>query len=138
MVVIRLTVAAITVSALCVVAPAQEGKTCPTGYICPVCSEENGVRTCRVERPGQPTLAQAAVPAAPRYLAAERQCAISTTRASGISIRTVCYPLAVRSVTLDARGVPNAQPMSTKTTPRKLATLRPSPTTSRLSVKGPV
>jgi hypothetical protein len=65
MVAIRLTVAATIVSALCVVAHAQEGKPCPSGYICPVCSEENGVRTCRVERPEQPELPQAAVPMAP-------------------------------------------------------------------------
>ena len=37
----------------------------PSGNICRVCSEENGVRTCRVERPGQPALPQAAVPTAP-------------------------------------------------------------------------
>ena len=61
----RLTVAAIIVSAPCVDAHAQEGKPCPSGHICPVCSEENGVRTCRVERPGQPALPQAAVPMAP-------------------------------------------------------------------------
>lgn len=54
MAVIRLIVVGIIVSALCVVAHAQEGKPCPDGYICPVCSEENGVRTCRVERPGEP------------------------------------------------------------------------------------
>jgi hypothetical protein len=30
------------------------------------------------------------------YLAAESRCAISTTPASSISIRTVCYPVAVR------------------------------------------
>src|ERR1700688_1781787 len=91
MVVMRLTVAALIVSAPCVVAHAQEGKPCPSGHICPVCSEENGVRTCRVERPGQPALAQAAGPPAPLdYLAAKRRCAISaTTRAFGISIRTV-------------------------------------------------
>ena len=49
MVIIRLTVVGIIVSAFCVVAHAQEGKPCPSGHICPVCSEENGVRTCRVE-----------------------------------------------------------------------------------------
>jgi hypothetical protein len=65
MAVIRLIVVAIIVSALCVLAHAQEGKPCPSGHICPVCSEENGVRTCRVERPGQPALPQAAFPTAP-------------------------------------------------------------------------
>ena len=65
MAVIRLTVVAIIVSPLYVVAHAQEGKPCPSGHICPVCSEENGVRTCRVERPGQPALPQAAAPTAP-------------------------------------------------------------------------
>ena len=61
MAVMRLIVVAIIVSALSVVAHAQEGKPCPSGHICPVCSEENGVRTCQVERPGQPAL----VPTAP-------------------------------------------------------------------------
>ena len=61
MAVIRLTLVGIIVSALCVVAHAQEEEPCPSGHICPVCSEENGVRTCRVERPEQPALPQAAV-----------------------------------------------------------------------------
>src|SRR6516165_12809723 len=65
MAVIRLTVVGIIVSALYVVAHAQEGKPCPEGHICPVCSEENGVRTCRVDRPDQPAPSQAAVPTAP-------------------------------------------------------------------------
>ena len=65
MAVVRLIVVAIIVSAFCVVARAQEGKPCPSGHICPVCSEENGVRTCRVERPGQPARPQAADPTAP-------------------------------------------------------------------------
>jgi hypothetical protein len=67
MAVIRLTVVALIVSALCVVAHAQEAKPCPSGHICPVCSEENGIRTCRVERPGQPALPQAAA-SAPRNI----------------------------------------------------------------------
>jgi hypothetical protein len=62
MAVIRLIVVGIIVSALGVVVHAQEGKPCPDGYICPVCSEENGVRTCRVERPGEPASPQAAAP----------------------------------------------------------------------------
>ena len=49
MAVIRLTGVALIVSALCVVAHAQETKPCPSGHICPVCSEENGIRTCRIE-----------------------------------------------------------------------------------------
>jgi hypothetical protein len=61
MAVIRLTVVGIIVSALCVVANAQEGKPCPEGHICPVCSEEKGVRTCRVDRPEEPAPPQAAV-----------------------------------------------------------------------------
>ena len=64
MMVIRLTVAAIIVSTLSVVGRAQDGKPCPSGHICPVCSEDNGVRICKVDRPGPP-LPQAAVPAAP-------------------------------------------------------------------------
>jgi hypothetical protein len=67
MAVIRLTVVALIVSALCVVAHAQEAKPCPSGHICPVCSEENGIRTCRVDRPGQPALPQAAA-SAPRNI----------------------------------------------------------------------
>jgi len=62
--VIRLTVAAIIVSTLSVVGRAQDGKPCPSGHICPVCSEDNGVRICKVDRPGPP-LPQAVVPAAP-------------------------------------------------------------------------
>ena len=69
MVIIRLTVVGIIVSAFCVVAHAQEGKPCPSGHICPVCSEENGVRTCRVDRPEQPALPQAAVRTAPLHIA---------------------------------------------------------------------
>jgi hypothetical protein len=63
MAVTRLTVVGIIVSALCVAAHAQEGKPCPEGHICPVCSEGNGMRTCRVDRPEQPAPPQAAVPA---------------------------------------------------------------------------
>jgi hypothetical protein len=64
MAVIRLTVV-IIVSVLCALAHAQEGKPCPEGHICPVCSEENGVRSCRVDRPEEPSLPQAAVPTTP-------------------------------------------------------------------------
>jgi hypothetical protein len=64
MMVIRLTVAAIIVSTLSMVGSAQDGKPCPSGHICPVCSEDNGVRTCKVDRP-EPAPPQAAVPAAP-------------------------------------------------------------------------
>jgi hypothetical protein len=110
MAVMRLIVVAIIVSALSVVAHAQEGKPCPSGHICPVCSEENGVRTCRVERPGQPALPTSGGPdGATGYLAAERRCAIATTAApaSGISIRTVCYPFAVRRRRSRRRGRPD-------------------------------
>src|SRR6516165_10447536 len=80
MAVIRLTVVGIIVSALCVVANAQEGKPCPEGHICPVCSEENGVRTCRVDRPEQPAPPQAAVPKAPSHIS-PRSGAASTSPA---------------------------------------------------------
>jgi hypothetical protein len=48
MAVIRLTVVALIVSALCVVAHAQEAKPRPSGHICPFCSEENGIFCARV------------------------------------------------------------------------------------------
>ena len=68
MTVIRLTVVALITAALGAVAHAQEAKPCPSGHICPVCSEENGLRTCRVERPGQPELPAAAAPAPGKIL----------------------------------------------------------------------
>ena len=79
MVVIRLAVVALIVSALCVVAHAQEAKPCPDGHICPVCSEENGIRTCRVERPGQPASPQAAAPAPKSILPRSSAAAPSTS-----------------------------------------------------------
>jgi hypothetical protein len=64
MIAIRLTVAAVMISTLCEIVHAQEEKPCPSGHICPVCSEDNGIRTCKVHRPG-PALPQAVLPAAP-------------------------------------------------------------------------
>ena len=59
----RVAIVAIIVSALCVAAQAQEAKPCPSGHICPVCTEQDGVRSCKVERPSQqPELPQAAAP----------------------------------------------------------------------------
>ena len=58
----RGTIVAIIFSFVCVAAHAQEGKPCPSDHICPVCTEQNGVRSCKVERPGQPELPQAAAP----------------------------------------------------------------------------
>ena len=56
-------IVAIIVSALCVAAQAQEVKPCPSGHICPVCTDQDGIRSCKVERPGQqPELPQAAAP----------------------------------------------------------------------------
>ena len=49
MMVIRLTAAAVASLTLVAVGYAQEGKPCPSGHICPVCSEDNGVRTCKVD-----------------------------------------------------------------------------------------
>jgi hypothetical protein len=45
-----------------VAARAQEAKPCPSGHICPVCTEQNGVRSCKVEHPGQPESPQATAP----------------------------------------------------------------------------
>jgi hypothetical protein len=59
----RVAIVAIIVSALCVAAQAQKAKPCPSGDICPICTEQDGVRSCKVERPGQqPELPQAAAP----------------------------------------------------------------------------
>jgi hypothetical protein len=55
-------IVAIIVSFVCVAARAQEAKPCPPDHICPVCTEQNGVRSCKVERTGQPELPQAAPP----------------------------------------------------------------------------
>lgn len=58
----REAIVAIIVSLVCVSARAQEAKPCPSDHICPVCTEQNGVRSCKVERPGQPELPQATAP----------------------------------------------------------------------------
>jgi hypothetical protein len=59
----RAAIVAIIVPALCMAAQAQEAKPCPSGHICPICTEQDGVRSCKVERPGQqPELPQAAAP----------------------------------------------------------------------------
>jgi len=55
-------IVAIIVLFVCVAARAQEAKPCPPDHICPVCTEQNGVRSCKVERPGQPELPQATTP----------------------------------------------------------------------------
>jgi hypothetical protein len=55
-------IVAIIVSFVCVAARARETKPCPSDHICPVCTEQNGVRSCKVERPGQPELPQATTP----------------------------------------------------------------------------
>jgi hypothetical protein len=62
MAVIRGTIVAIIFSFFCVAAHAQEAKPCPSDHICPVCTEQDGGRSCKVERPGQPELPQATVP----------------------------------------------------------------------------
>ena len=53
MAVMRWAIVAIIVSFVSVAARAQEAKPCPSGHICPVCTEQDGVRSCKVERPGQ-------------------------------------------------------------------------------------
>jgi hypothetical protein len=62
MAVMRWTIVAIIVSFVSVAARAQEAKPCPSDHICPVCTEQDGVRSCKVERPGQSELPQAAAP----------------------------------------------------------------------------
>jgi len=63
MAVMRWAIVAIIVSFVSVAARAQEAKPCPSGHICPVCTEQDGVRSCKVERPGQqPELPQATAP----------------------------------------------------------------------------
>jgi hypothetical protein len=91
--VIRLTVAAVTSLTLIAVAYTQEGKPCPSGHICPICSEDNGVRTCKVDRPPQATARTVPLDVSPPQCG----CASSVTApTAGISIRAVCYPLALR------------------------------------------
>src|SRR5271154_282703 len=62
MTVIRGTIVAIISSCVCLAAHAQEAKPCPSDHICPVCTEQNGDRSCKVERPGEPELPQATGP----------------------------------------------------------------------------
>ena len=62
MAVMRGAIVAIIVSFVCVAARAQEAKPCPSDHICPVCTEQDGVRSCKVERPGQPQPPQATAP----------------------------------------------------------------------------
>ena len=62
MAVMRGAIVAIIVSFVCVAARAQEAKPCPSDHICPVCTEQDGVRSCKVERLGQPELPQATAP----------------------------------------------------------------------------
>ena len=46
----RVAIVAIIVPALCMAAQAQEAKPCPSGHICPICTDQDGVRSCKVER----------------------------------------------------------------------------------------
>ena len=55
----RVSIVAIIVPALCMAAQAQEA-TCPSGHICPICTEQDGVRSCKVERPGMAARAREA------------------------------------------------------------------------------
>jgi hypothetical protein len=52
----------IIISFVCVAARSQEAKPCPSDKICPVCTEQNGERSCKVERPGEPELPQTTAP----------------------------------------------------------------------------
>jgi hypothetical protein len=56
-------IVAIIVSFVFVAARAQEARPCPSDKICPVCIEQDGQRSCKVEGPGQPELPQATAPA---------------------------------------------------------------------------
>src|ERR1700722_6625593 len=92
----RVAIVAIIVSALCVAAQAQEVKPCPSGHICPVCTDQDGIRSCKVERPGQqPELAGGG--AAAGYLAVERCCVAAPSAAAPPCLppRPVCLALAV-------------------------------------------
>ena len=62
MAVMRWAIVAIIVSFVSVAARAQEAKPCPSDKICPVCIEQDGLRSCKVEGPGQPKLPQATAP----------------------------------------------------------------------------
>ena len=95
----RLAIVAIIVPALCMAVQAQEAKPCPSGHICPICTEQDGVRSCKVERPGQ-QLGTASSGGAAGYLAAERCCVVATSAAAppGLSPRPVCHPVAVVAV----------------------------------------
>jgi hypothetical protein len=55
-------IVAIIILLVCVAARAQEPKPCPSDKICPVCTEQDGRRSCKVEGPGQPELSQATAP----------------------------------------------------------------------------
>jgi hypothetical protein len=52
----------IIISFVCVAARSQEAKPCSIDKICPVCTEQNGERSCKVERPGEPELPQTTAP----------------------------------------------------------------------------
>jgi hypothetical protein len=43
----RVAIVAIIVPALCMAAQAQDAKPCPSGHICPICTEQDGVRSCK-------------------------------------------------------------------------------------------
>ena len=62
MMVVRGTILAILSWFICLAAHAQEAKPCPSDHICPVCTEQNGERSCTVERPGPSELPQATAP----------------------------------------------------------------------------
>jgi hypothetical protein len=55
-------IVAIVVLLACVAARAQEAKPCPSDKICPVCIEQDGHRSCKVEGAGQPELPATAPP----------------------------------------------------------------------------
>lgn len=72
-------IVAIIVSFVCVAARAQETKPCPPDHICPICTEQDGDRSCKVESAGQPEVppldarpnitVRAAAPLPPEYRA---------------------------------------------------------------------
>jgi hypothetical protein len=92
----RVSIVAIIVPALCMAAQAQEAKPCPSGHICPICTEA-GRRQVMQGRETGATAGAAPSGDAAGYLAAERCCVVATSAAAppGLSPRPACHPLAV-------------------------------------------
>jgi hypothetical protein len=84
MAVMRGAIVAIIVSFVSVAARAQEAKPCPSGHICPVCTEQDGVRSMQGRAPW--TAGVAGSDGAAGYLAVERRC-VTAAGGSGVHYR---------------------------------------------------